>query len=90
MPRLVGRAASELTAAVLGTYGQVCHLCSDASRPADSADHIIPVSLGGDNTIDNCRPAHKECNAQRQAMSLADWYSRTEAQYIAAVDVVNS
>ncbi|GMV27712.1 MAG: HNH endonuclease [Phycisphaerae bacterium] len=62
-PKWGGRRAARLRAATLDAYGTVCHLCG---RPgADSADHLIPRALGGPDTLDNLRPAHKSCNSAR-------------------------
>lgn len=72
-----GRRARDYTAAVLAQHGTDCHLCADRSTPADTADHIIPRSKGGDVfSLDNGRPAHKSCNSRRGAMSLAEWFKR--------------
>lgn len=52
-----GRRAQAFTRLVLHTYGDVCHLCRH--RGADSADHLIPRSLGGAWwDLANARPAH--------------------------------
>jgi hypothetical protein len=44
-------------------YGDQCWLCGGAG--ADTIDHIIPVADGGDDSLDNLRPAHgrksKQC-----------------------------
>ena len=67
-PKWGGRRAARLRAATLDAYGTVCHLCG---RPgADSADHLIPRSLGGLDTLDNLRPAHLSCNQSRGAGTL--------------------
>lgn len=58
-----GRRADRLRRATLEAYGTTCHLCG---RPgADSADHLIPRSLGGPDTLENLRPAHLACNQSR-------------------------
>ncbi|WP_184922668.1 HNH endonuclease [Saccharothrix ecbatanensis] len=41
----------------------ICHLCGLSG--ADTADHIIPRSMGGDHSIDNLAPAHSHCNYAR-------------------------
>jgi 5-methylcytosine-specific restriction endonuclease McrA len=41
----------------------VCHLCGKDG--ADTADHIIPVSRGGSDELENLRAAHKTCNRKR-------------------------
>lgn len=69
-----GRAATENVALVLATYGTVCHLCGQPG--ATTADHLIPRSLGGDNSLANQRPAHHACNSSRGAMPLAEWFKR--------------
>ena len=65
-------------AKVLDLYGFSCHLCGelvdlDAPRMQGKdgwekglhLDHLIPISAGGSNTIDNIRPAHALCNLQK-------------------------
>lgn len=66
---------------VLEIYGTDCHLCEepidfDAPRSASVGsgwerglhiDHIIPVSKGGEDTLENVRPAHALCNLQKHA-----------------------
>ena len=60
---------------VLEMYGTDCHICSkeiDLQAPRSCnqdgwqyglhIDHVIPLSKGGSDTIDNVRPAHGLCN----------------------------
>lgn len=64
-----GRRAQRLTQLTLDTYGTTCHICG---RPgATTADHLIPRSHGGLDTIANLRPAHKSCNSARGNRPLA-------------------
>lgn len=71
MSQWAGRRAAALRAATLAEYGDVCHLCG---RPgATTADHLIPRSQGGPDSLDNLRPAHHSCNSARGAQSLTDW-----------------
>ncbi len=59
----------------LNLYGDICHICNQkidlsASRWAGREnweeglqfDHVIPLSKGGSDTIDNIRPSHGLCN----------------------------
>lgn len=73
-----GRGAQRLTQLVLATYGNVCHLCG--GRGATTADHVIPRSHGGDNSLENMRPAHARCNSQRGNMSIEQWRERFGAR----------
>jgi 5-methylcytosine-specific restriction endonuclease McrA len=73
LPGLGGRYAQQLTAAVLATYGTVCHLCR--SDGADTADHLNPRSKGRGDDLANLRPAHQGCNSLRGAMPLTDWFA---------------
>jgi 5-methylcytosine-specific restriction endonuclease McrA len=63
---------------VLETYGTDCHLCGgaidlDAPRTAGKPgwekslhiDHVIPLSKGGDDTLENVRPSHGKCNVRK-------------------------
>lgn len=72
--RLVGRQLQALIAVVLAEYGDTCHLCGKPG--ATTIDHIIPVCLGGDNSLENLRPAHRSCNSSRGADSLDLWFKR--------------
>lgn len=60
---------------VLAKYGTICHICNQqidlsAARKAGlpgwekglQLDHLIPLSKGGPDTLDNVRPSHGKCN----------------------------
>lgn len=49
---------------VLNLHAGICHICN---RPgADQADHVIPLSQGGPDTIANMRPIHSTpCHANK-------------------------
>ena len=60
---------------VLSTYGTICHICqepidmtaprrvgSDGWEQGLHLDHLIPLSKGGEDTIENIRPTHGQCN----------------------------
>lgn len=55
--------AARLVAATLATKGRTCWLCGEPG--ADSADHRIPRSYGGDDSPENLWPAHGRCNSER-------------------------
>lgn len=54
--RLTGEKLQKLRARVFAHYGDQCWLCG--GEGADTIDHIIPVIDGGDDSLDNLRPAH--------------------------------
>ncbi|MDK4252614.1 HNH endonuclease [Corynebacterium propinquum] len=72
-----GRRASQLRALTLATYGDLCHLCGWPG--ATTADHIIPRSLGGDDSLANLRPAHSTCNYSRGNMTVQQWREKYRA-----------
>ena len=41
----------------------LCHWCH--TKPADTADHLVEVDRGGDNSLSNLVPACRECNSRR-------------------------
>lgn len=63
---------------VLELYGKLCHICESkinlsAPRKVGTKswekglhiDHIVPISKGGSDTLDNVRPAHALCNLKK-------------------------
>ena len=54
--RIRGRALQSLRKRVFLTYGDICWLCGQEG--ADTIDHLVMVSQGGSNSIENLRPAH--------------------------------
>ena len=69
-----GNYARRMTALVLETYGDRCHLCGQ--RGATTADHITPSSKGGNDDLDNLRPAHKSCNSRRGNLTIAEYRAK--------------
>lgn len=51
-----GRRNGKLREAVFQYYGTVCWLCGQEG--ADTIDHLVMISNGGTNELDNLRPAH--------------------------------
>jgi 5-methylcytosine-specific restriction endonuclease McrA len=65
---------------VVEKYGSLCHLCGkeidiqmsrkigqDGWQNSLHIDHVIPLSKGGDDTLNNVRPAHAWCNMKKGA-----------------------
>ena len=54
-------------AALIKRDGLICQLCQEPiSNMSDlTLDHIIPVSRGGTDKLDNLRLAHELCNRER-------------------------
>ena len=56
----------------LHTYtGQSCIYCG---KPSESIDHVLPRSLGGLSTTENCVPACLSCNGEKSDKEAFDWY----------------
>lgn len=72
------RLPATLRAAVYRQHGYVCHLCGKAIDPSlrfpdpfsASVDHLVPVSHGGADHLDNLLPAHLGCNSLRSNREL--------------------
>jgi len=66
---------------VLLAHGTMCHLCGN---PVDMAatrkvgyygwenglhlDHVVPLSKGGSDTLENVKPSHAKCNIAKGGM----------------------
>lgn len=58
-------------------YGNVCACCRQAKKL--EADHIVPLTKGGDNTIDNIQPLCKSCNSSKGTRTVH--FMAPEARY---------
>jgi 5-methylcytosine-specific restriction endonuclease McrA len=73
-------------AAILRTYGYVCHICGGTIAPSEiEFDHVIPLSLGGTHTQDNIRPAHQQCN-RRKYNKLLETVEAASAEQLQPID----
>ena len=67
---------------VIAKYGSLCHLCGediDLNAPRQTGvdgwdrglhiDHVIPLSKGGKDTLENVRPSHGWCNLSKSNKS---------------------
>lgn len=73
---------------VIHTYGTICYICKieinmNANRSIGSIgwemalhiEHVIPISKGGPDTLENVRPSHGLCNLKKGAIEI-DYISR--------------
>jgi len=74
MPRTRGDKLQKLRQQVFLTYGYTCWLCGGDG--ADTIDHVLPLAHGGDDHIDNLRPAHG-----RKSKTCVGNYSRKRPMY---------
>lgn len=57
----------------------ICHVCGertvlDLKSPLRlSLDHVLPMSRGGQNIMENVLPAHRRCNQSRSDMTLEEF-----------------
>ena len=70
---------------IIDLYGTVCHICNeeiDMQAPRSPGklgwekslhlDHVIPISRGGTDTMDNVKPSHGICNISKGTKVLVD------------------
>lgn len=54
---------------LISKYGDCCYYCGGSF---DELDHRIPVSVGGEHSLDNCRPSCLPCNRAKRAEVPSD------------------
>lgn len=65
-----GSREQRINRAVMLQHEGVCHVCGQPG--ADQVDHVIALTEGGDDTIDNRRPIHAEpCHRVKTAKESA-------------------
>lgn len=71
--RWQGRDRQRLRQLVTDSYGWTCTLChrpidphATALRDRLSIDHVVPVSRGGSDSLENLRPTHHGCNSAKR------------------------
>lgn len=55
-----------MKAFVLQRDGGRCYLCGELG--ADVADHVLSLALGGADTVENQRAAHRSCNLRKSGL----------------------
>lgn len=58
---------------VMDRDGGVCCYCG---FPAAEVDHVVPVSRGGGNDVENLVAACRECNREKLDLTVSEWAAR--------------
>lgn len=56
---------------LLNRFEGICAYCE--SEKATTKDHVVPLSRGGSDEIDNILPACRSCNCRKHTRSLEEW-----------------
>lgn len=54
-----------------------CFYCADPERPV-TKDHLIPISKGGTDDIENIVPACRNCNSEKGSLTADQYLSRKQ------------
>jgi len=67
---------SDETKKIVRGKSQYCAICGLPIEEDDfSIDHIVPLSLGGNNSAKNLQPVHKRCNTTKNNMTDKELFS---------------
>lgn len=67
-----GTANAQMTKLVIQTYGNRCWLqWAGCTGLATTKDHVVPAANGGADTLDNFRPACRNCNGKRRNLAIS-------------------
>lgn len=66
-----GPMVKELRGLVLLVYGDCCAHCGLPG--STTVEHVQPRSHGGNDSLDNLRPAHLVCNLRRGTSPMPGW-----------------
>jgi hypothetical protein len=73
----IGEHSEEEWLLVLEEFEGKCAYCGE---DADTRDHVIPLTKGGSDFIENIVPACRSCNSSKQNKYLAEWYGFIEVR----------
>lgn len=56
---------------ILNKYGGCCGICTKPFKKMGEVtiDHVVPVSKGGADVVENMQPAHYRCNRMKRDMT---------------------
>lgn len=72
-----GRHTEDELVALWARYGGLCAYCGEQ---AEHADHVMPLSKGGSDDIENIAPACIACNLSKKDKAPDLWYSELVAK----------
>ena len=75
-----GHFTAEEFDALCSVYGYACLCCGTTERRLE-ADHVVPLTKGGSNSIDNIQPLGGECN-RRKFTAVIDYRRTVVAQSV--------
>jgi 5-methylcytosine-specific restriction endonuclease McrA len=75
-----GKVTAKEWAALVESYGGRCLRCGATDKKL-TLDHVVPLSKGGRNTIDNAQPLCKSCNCSKKANIIDYRIGRENVSY---------
>ena len=69
-PKISGWERQRRNRVIMARHGRRCHICGQPG--ADQVDHVVPLARGGTDTMDNLRPAHKQCHQAKTTREAAE------------------
>lgn len=67
-------------------HGDICHYCGNYA-PNGQVDHILPLTKGGTDAVDNLVWSCEQCNQAKGDKTVEEWMQTRESEVMSEIDI---